>query len=411
MTGLKRNLASKVTRLLEIFPVVVILGARQTGKTTLARQVTTDWDYLDLEKPSHISQLHQDPEFFFERHPRQLIIDEAQCYPELFNMLRGVIDERREENGRFIITGSSSPEILRQASDSLAGRVGLVELGTLKANEYYQQPLSSFYQLFQQKLSKENVISNDAPPLTSEQMQYVWLKGGYPQPLLSQSKEVYLQWMENYHATYLNRDIAALFPKLNRIAYQRFLSMLSQLSATIINKSEVGRAIEMSEATIREYLTIAEGSFLWRQVLSFERKIIKSIVKMPKGFIRDSGLLHYLLKIQDFDSLYNSMMVGHSFEGFVIEELIKGLQATTVTNWQYNYYRTRSGAEIDLILDGPFGILPIEIKYGSTVHPKQLRSLQDFIKEHDLPFGLVINQSQKGGWLTRDIYQLPVGWL
>ena len=104
-------------------------------------------------------------------------------------------------------------------------------------------------------------------------------------------------------------------------------------------------------------------------------------------------------------------MVGHSFESFVIEEIIKGLQATDLTNWQYHYYRTRGGAEIDCILEGPFGLLPIEIKYGSTVLPRQLRSLEDFIKEHHLPFGLLINQSQAGKWLTRHIYQLPAGWL
>jgi len=325
--------------------------------------------------------------------------------------LRGVIDERREETGRFLITGSSSPEILRQACDSLAGRVALVEMGTLKVNEYYQQPLSPFYKIFQEKLTKENWAFDGTPPFSTEQIQHVWLKGGYPQALLAHSEEEYLQWMENYHATYLNRDVAALFPKLNRIAYQRFLSMLSHLSSTIINKAELGRAIEISETTVREYLTIAEGSFIWRQLLSFEKKITKSLVKMPKGYIRDSGLLHYLLKIQTRTALYENIMVGHSFEAFVIEELIKGLQATMVTNWQHNYYRTRNGAEIDVILDGPFGTLPIEIKYGSTVPLRNLRSLQDFIKEHNLPFGLVINQAKKGEWLTRDIYQLPVGWL
>lgn len=411
MTGLKRNLSLKILNLLKIFPVVIILGARQTGKTTLAKQVAPDFHYLDLEKPSHFSQFHADPEFFFEQHPNRLIIDEAQSYPALFNMLRGVIDQDRHSNGRYIITGSSSPDILKHTSDSLAGRVGIIELGTLKTNEYYQKPLSPIYQIFQDKLIKNALQFDGPPPFSNQEIQHIWLKGGYPQPLLAHTEFEYLQWMENYQTTYINRDIAALFPKLNKIAYQRFLAMLGQLSSTIINKSEIARSIEISEPTAREYFTIAEGSFLWRQLTSFENKITKSIVKMPKGYIRDSGLLHYLLRIQNLEMLYSNINVGHSFEGFVIEEIIKGIQATDITNWGYRYYRTRNGAEIDCILEGPFGILPIEIKYGSTVMPKHLRSLDAFIKDHDLPFGIVINQSTQARWLTKTIYQLPVGWL
>jgi predicted AAA+ superfamily ATPase len=411
MSGLSRNVIQKVQNFLKIFPAVVILGARQTGKTTLTKQIAPDSYYLDLEKPSHINQFRHDPEFFFEQHPKNLIIDEAQSYPEVFNILRGVIDENRNENGRFLITGSSSPDILHHTADSLAGRVGIIELGTLKANEYYTLPLSPFYQIFQQKLTKELLNFNGPPPLSTTELQHVWLKGGYPQPLLATSDYEYFQWMENYQATYINRDIAALFPKLNKIAYQRFLSFLSQLSSTIVNKSELARAIEVSESTIREYLMIAEGSFFWRQLNSFENKITKSIVKMPKGYIRDSGLLHYLLKIEDLESLYSNIMIGHSFESFVIEEIIKGLQATNLVNWQYYYYRTRGGAEIDCILQGPFGTLPIEIKFGSTVLPRQLRSLEDFIKANHLPFGLLINQSQQAKWLTHHIFQLPAGWI
>ncbi len=127
--------------------------------------------------------------------------------------------------------------------------------------------------------------------------------------------------------------------------------------------------------------------------------------------IRDTGLLHFLLKINDIEALHHHPIVGHSFEGFVIEEILKGLEATLVTNWQAYYYRTRAGAEIDLILDGPFGTLPIEIKYGQTIQRKQLSSLIDFVKTHNLAFGLLINQSKEACWLTPEIYQLPVGWL
>ncbi len=410
MTGVKRNLEAKLKDLLNHFPAIVVLGARQVGKTTLAKQIASTWHYFDLEKPSHFEQISHDPEFFFEQYPKHIVLDEAQFYPTIFNVLRGEIDKFPNLNKRFILTGSSSPDMLKHVSESLAGRVALQELGTLKVNEYAGKALSSFYRIFESPLNKKE-LQFAKPPLTLDQVCDVWFKGGYPKASLSTSHAFYLEWMENYFNTYINRDIASLFPKLNKLAYQRFITMLGHLSGTIINRSNIARAIEVSEPTVREYLTIAEGSYLWRQLHSYENNVTKSIVKMPKGHLQDTGLLHYLLKIQNIDALYSHPVVGRSFEGFVIEEIIKGLQASPITNWQTFYYRTRNGAEIDLILKGPFGVLPIEIKYGANTPLKDLRSLKEFIKEHDLPFGLLINQSSEGKWLTKEIFQLPCGWL
>lgn len=149
---LKRNLQSKITHLLNQFPAVVILGARQVGKTTLAKQIAPNWRYLDLEKPDDYDLISRDPVFFFQQFPQHVIIDEAQEYPGLFSVLRGVIDHHRDLKSRFILTGSSSPDILTGISESLAGRIAVIELGTLKANEIYKQPLSELYQLFTDKL-------------------------------------------------------------------------------------------------------------------------------------------------------------------------------------------------------------------------------------------------------------------
>ncbi len=410
MYGLKRNITSKIEQLLLNFPAVTILGARQVGKTTLAKQLRPDWHYVDLEKPSDYDVIVNEPEFFFKRYPNGLIIDEAQNLPILFNILRGVIDADRSCKGRFILTGSSSPDLVKHISETLAGRIAVVELGTLKANEISQQPLSPFYKIFNNEFSK-NDLPMGAPPITQQQVHHAWLKGGYPEPLLGNSDLFYSQWMENYSNTYINRDIAKLFPRLNKIAYQNFIKILSKISGTIINKSELARSLEVSEKSIREYLTIAEGTFLWRQLLSYENNITKSIVKMPKGHMQDTGLLHYLLKIPSLDSLYADPIVGHSFEGFVIEELMKGLQATHVVNWNPYYYRTRNGAEVDFIIYGPFGLIPIEIKYGSKVEFRKLKTLSQFAEHHNCEFALLINQADEAEWLTPKIFQLPVGWL
>jgi uncharacterized protein len=404
-----RNLSIWIRELMLQFPVVALIGARQIGKTTLAEFLAPDFKYIDLEKPSHYDRLANDTEFFFKQYPKKVIFDEAQSLPVLFPVLRGIIDERRGEKGRFILTGSSSPELLENISETLAGRVAIVELGTLKANEYYHLPLSPFYQIFKQKLSKD-VVSLTTPALSFKQVQQFWFKGGYPEPI-SQSSAFYQNWMNQYEATYINRDIARLFPRLDKIAYRRFLKMLGKLSGQIINRSNLARAIGISEPTIQHYLEIASGTFLWRQLPSFTNHATKSLIKMPKGHIRDTGLLHHILHINSLDDLENDPIVGFSFEGFVIEELLKGLQDAQIQNVECSYYRTRSGAEIDLILQGNFGLLPIEIKYGSTLLERQLRTLKAFIKQHQLPLGIVINQSDQMEWISEDILQVPVGCL
>lgn len=251
-------------------------------------------------------------------------------------------------------------------------------------------------------------------PLSLEQVHHCWLRGGYPQPLWELNKSgqsFYDNWMSNYQSTYINRDVAKLFPKLNKINFRRFLNMLSKLSGHILNRSDIARSLEISEPTVAHYLEIANGTFLWRQLPSFENNITKSTIKMPKGHIRDSGLLHHLLHIINLESLYNDPIAGRSFEGFVIEEILKGIQDAGIVNTQFFYYRTRSGAEIDLILEGNFGLLPIEIKLGKTVIRNKLLTLSRFVEEHQLSFGMVINQSEQVEWLTQNIVQIPVGWM
>ena len=410
MTSIQRNLYPKCLKLLDWFPAVVILGARQVGKTTLAKELGKSWTYLDLEQPEDLDRLSYDPKFFFSEHPDSVILDEAQEYPPVFKILRGEIDSRRKQNGRFIITGSSSPALISEISETLAGRVAIVELGTLKCNEFYGLPLSPFFSIFESKPSKKLPIEG-VPPLTRDQIQRLWFYGGYPEPLLANDAQRHAVWMNNYRDTYINRDVAKLFPKLNRQAYRRFLIMLCKLSGTIINKSQVGRAVEASESSIRDYLEIADGTYVWRILSSFEASVAKSITKMPKGYIRDSGLLHYLLGIHDMESLMSDPVVGASFEGFVCEELVKGLEATGATNWNIHYFRTKGGAEIDLIVQGPFGTLPIEVKYGSSVKRGSLKSLITFVKDNKLPMGMLINQSDRVEWITPEIVQVPVGWL
>jgi hypothetical protein len=411
MSDLKRNIATKIDLLLTLFPVVLLIGARQTGKTTLSKQLRNDWRYFDLENAADHDFISRDYDFFFREYPRHIIIDEAQEAPELFRHLRGVIDAKRHEKGRFILTGSSSPELLQRASDSLAGRIAIVEIGTLKMNEVLRQPLPPFYRIFEQPLTTGTLehlkkLENPIPDVIP-----LFLRGGYPEPVLTQDTYAFGLWMENYYQTYINRDIRRLFPRLDSIRYRRFISMLASLSGTIINKAQLGRSVDVSEVTIRDYIEIADKTYIWRTVPSFENSKSKSALKMPKGMLRDSGLTHYLAGIETREALLRHPQVGHNFESFVSEEIIKGIQATRVTRWDYYYFRTKNGAEVDLVLDGSFGILPIEIKLGQQTAVKQLTALRQFVEQHELPFGIVVNNNPTVQMLADKIIQIPAGCL
>jgi predicted AAA+ superfamily ATPase len=409
MSDLNRNIENKANQLLSFFPVVIILGVRQCGKTTLAKKLRPEWEYFDLERSRDFDFLTRDFEFFIKEHPHSIVIDEAQRFPTIFQELRSIIDRDRKRKNRFLLTGSSSLDLIKNVSESLAGRVGLIELGTFKSNETYALRLPGFYQIFAEKLKKTTIgyLKGLKPVLSHNQVMDTFLKGGYPEPVLEKKEGFYENWMENYFQTYIQRDIRTLFPRLDLVKYQRFISMLAALSGTIINRSQVGRSLDITEKSVRDYLDIAEGSYIWRNVPSYESSLSKSIIKMPKGHFRDSGLTHFIRQIKSRDQMLNHPGVGAGFEAFITEEIIKGLQAQNITNWRFYYFRTKNGAELDLILEGPFGTLPIEIKLGSQVKPRQLQSLKHFIQLHSLPFGIVINNSEKVELVAENIIQLP----
>jgi uncharacterized protein len=408
MTDIVRNLQTCVEGLLASFPVVLIVGARQSGKTTLAKACRPDWTYYDLEKGSDFDFISRDFDFFFREHPNQVIFDEAQELPRLFKELRGVIDADRSRKNRFILTGSSSPELLTEAADSLAGRLAIIETGTLKTNERFAAPLPPFYRILETPLGAGTIADLLALQPAKWDAVEAMLWGGYPEPVLAADPGFWSQWMEAYFQTYINRDVRKLFPRLDSVKFRRFIGILSSMSGTLINKAAIARALDINEVTARDYLDIAHNTFVWRQIPAWENSELKSLVKMPKGIFRDSGLSHFLANISSRAQLLHSSMLGFNFEAFVIEELLKGMQASSASHWQYSYYRTRGGAEIDLILEGTFGMLPVEIKFGTHVQLKQLTALRGFITDRKLPLGIVINNAEEVKLICDRVVQLPV---
>lgn len=413
MDALSRNLQSRIEQLSANFPIIVILGVRQCGKSTLAKSVGHNWKYYDLENPNHFERITSDPVLFFRENGEHVIIDEAQISPQIFSTLRGVVDERRDLNGRFILTGSASFELMKNVSESLAGRVAVIELEPMKMNELKKEALSSFFSIFEQSLSRDDLdtLKKLNPSKTINDLNHYLLKGGYPQPVLREDDNFFLDWMDNYFNTYINRDMRSLFPRIDIIKYQRVIKMLSSISGTIVNKSELARSAECSEKSIRDYLQIISGTFFWRELPAFKTSKIKTTTSLPKGHFRDSGLLLFLQNINTQKELEFYPRLGNVFESFVVEEIIRGVQAVMARNVKAYHFRTKAGGEIDLILEGSFGLLPIEIKHQSNTRKKQLTSMINFIELHKLPYGLVINNCESPSLITENIMQIPMACL
>lgn len=389
---MKRHYSSLINELLNLFPCVALVGVRQSGKTTLLQQLPGDWSYFDLEKASDYDIIANDPDLFFRLNPDHVALDEAQLLPRLFSALRVAIDADRNETGRFIITGSSSPELLNAISESLAGRVAIVEIAPFSLAESFAKPQPEIYRIITNAEPIEQLLQL-TPQYTVTDVHDYWFKGGYPEPWIKNSPRFTKLWMDNYIKTYVDRDILTIFPGIDRQKYRLFIKLLGNLSGSIINYSDIARTLGVSQPTAREYLHIAHGTFIWRHVPSFARSAGKRIVKHPKGYMRDSGLLHDMLHIKSLNDLLTHPCLGASWESMVIENLLRNLNALG-TSIDYYHYRTGGGAEIDLILEGDFGLLPIEIKYGQKVNQKNLRGINDFIEENQCHYGLVINNDE-----------------
>ncbi len=404
MSEIKRSSAESIAYLMKKFPAVAVLGARQVGKTTLLHQLLPSAPFFDLEREADYDRIKSDPEFFLSQYQETIVLDEAQLCPELFPALRVSIDKRRKENGQYVFSGSSSPLLTKSLSESLAGRVAVFELSPLHLQESWGH-LSNFYDWL---IIGKKVGYEDLKVVTTwDQLIQSCYYGGFPDPFLQRNDTNYFGlWMSNYFKTYIERDIRKLFSGLNIEAYRRFIRMLASSSGSILKASNFSKSLDVSEPTVKAYLGIAEGTFLWRSVPSFQKNLKKRIVKMPKGYIRDAGLLNYLLNITNIGVLKTHPYFGIIWETFIIEQIIRGLQARLV-DFRYFYYRTHNQAEVDLVLEGPFGLIPIEIKLGIRIDYKQINALEKFVKEYKCPFGFVINNGDKPQLLSPHVLQIP----
>lgn len=408
---MKRLFSRLLAEYLELFPAVAIVGVRQSGKTTLAGSLKPEWKIFDLERSDDMALIAGDTDLFLRLNPQRVVIDEAQLLPSIFPALRVAIDANRDQRGRFLITGSSSPELTAHISESLAGRIGIIELSPLMWAEIHGDGISALVRGLGSGITgADYFIASSKPRAGLEQVMDYWFRGGYPEPWLRPSSRFREIWFDQYQQTYLQRDVARLYPGLDHLRFRQFLRLLGGLSGKIINYADLARAINISQPTAKDYLEIAHGTFLWRHLPAFSRHATKRVVKHPRGHLRDSGLLHQLLRVSGQDALLGHPQCGASWQAMVTEEVLRQFACTGKSVDAY-HYRTGAGAEVDLVLEGSFGLIPFEMKFSQRIDGRDLRPIRDFMNEFGCPVGFVIHAGEEPRKLDDQLVALPFNWL
>jgi predicted AAA+ superfamily ATPase len=329
---------------LQEVPAVVLLGPRQIGKTTLAREVADHWPagavYLDLERPQDLRRLSDADAFLRMQAPRLTVLDEVQRTPELFEVLRSVIDENRRagfRNGQFLLLGSASLDVTGRASESLTGRIAQLDLGGINVDEAERSEI---------------------------QLPQVWLRGGYPDSLLARSDGASLRWREQLIRSYLERDVPMFAPRIPATTLRRLWTMLAHNSGGLLNAAGLASNLGISGPTVDRYIDLLADLGLVRRLQPWFANVGKRVVRSPKVYVRDTGLLHALLELETQDQLLGHPSVGASFESLAVESLCDATQLMPY------FYRTSGGAEIDLVLaKGGIPTTAIEIKRSAASRP------------------------------------------
>jgi predicted AAA+ superfamily ATPase len=359
-----------LAKLLAEFPVTAILGPRQSGKTTLARTFVAE-HFFDLENPRDAATLAA-PQLALEALSGLIVIDEIQRAPDLFPLLRHLVDTRKDQ--RYLILGSASRDLIRQSAESLAGRIAYHELGGLRLGD-----------------------------VGAEHWRRLWLRGGLPPSYTARSDEQSGRWLEQYVATFLERDIPQLGITIPAATMRRFWTMLCHYHGQILNYAELGRSFGVSDMTVRRYLEILEGTFMIRLLRPWHANIGKRLVKRPKLYVRDSGLLHALLSIGSARDLSANPKLGASWEGFALEVAARALGKR---GEELAFWATHSGAEVDLFWQEHGRNWAVEVKYADA--PRLSPSMKSAVEDLDLAHLWVLYPGDRAYALAPKVSALPL---
>ena len=368
-----RRLTTRLRSLLATYPAVALLGARQVGKTTLAHTITAKMDalYLDLEAVDDRARLANAESYLAEHEQRLVVLDEIQTHPNLFQSLRGLIDQGRRRgrrSGRFLLLGSASPALLRQSSETLAGRIAYLELNPLDVQE-----------------------------VGTLQTDKLWVRGGFPDSFLAASDTDSIEWRENFIRTYLERDVPQLGLRLSATTLRRFWTMLVHLQGSPLNMAALARSLGVDGKTVANYLDLMIDLLLVRKLNPWHRNVGKRLVKRPKAYVRDSGIAHALLNLGTKDVILGHPVIGSSWESFVIENLL----AMTNKRVEASFYQA-AGAEIDLLLTfADRETWAIEIKRSTS--PKAEKGFHTACRDVQATRKFIVYPAQEQFTITDDI--------
>jgi hypothetical protein len=355
----------RLRSLLRHFPAAAVMGPRQCGKTTLVRTLFPKAEFFDLERPSDLQRLEADPEYILRHARPPVILDEAQRLPALFPLLRALIDERRAERGRFLLLGSAHPSLARGISESLAGRIGFLDLDPFAYAE----------------VAGAGVTLAD-----------LWVRGGFPDACLNPHRRARRDWADAYVRTFFERDLAGLSIDVSLAQMRRFWYMLAAANGSVWNASEFGRSLGLSYHTISRYADILEQAFLLRRLPPYFLNIGKRLVKSPKVYLTDTGLLHAFLGIETMRQLDVSPQRGRSWEGFIVEQIIRR-EKLAHPGIRFYFWRTATGQEIDLLVERPNELIGAEIKIGARVESSDWKALRSAMSDLGLARAYVVNQA------------------
>ena len=377
---IKRSIESKMLLLMDHFPAVAILGPRQVGKTTLVKEIRSKLPresvYLDLENPIDLGALDHPVEFLNSISEKTVIIDEIQRRPDLFPVLRSIIDSKRS-NGRFILLGSAGPQLLFLSNETLAGRIVYLELPPFEHTEI--EHLADFRQH--------------------------WLKGGFPSVFLQSDKMIRQEWFKSFVSTYIERDLRLLGLNTSVLNLQRLIRMISAYQGGLLNMSHLAKSLGVSSPTIANAISFFERSFIVRLLLPWHANIGKRLVKSPKIYIRDSGIANYLLSISSYEELLRHPLLGNLWEGYVIEDIIN----TLGDDFQYFYYRTADQTECDLLVfKGNDCIAAIDAKF--TPRPKRTKSMTITMQDLNVKKGFYVVPECKFSYSISDNLSVTTPW-